>query len=240
RQDQRTHRPGGPAGDAGEAVRRPGGRGRELGRLRVVRAAAPRRGHRHLPRLHPLADGGGLPALDGRARPGRPRRRRAAGGREAAAGGHRRDALVVRGGPAGGPQAELTRGPAESGRRNTAAAGAGHARGARTEVRAPLENPCVRAYGSTRYGSGRNDVLRLRALLALGDVEGHLLAFLELAEARGGDVRVVGEDVSAAAVLLDEAEALFRVEPLHRTGGHIKSPETVPGKRTLRIPSSSR
>src|SRR5690606_3652159 len=104
----------------------------------------------------------------------------------------------------------------------------------------PSRKPCVRAYGSTRYGSGRNDDLRLRALLALGDDEGHLLAFLELAEARGGDVRVVGEDVSAAAVLLDEAEALFRVEPLHRTGGHIKSPETVPGKRTLRIPSSSR
>src|SRR5690606_25350034 len=61
---------------------------------------------------------------------------------------------------------------------------------------------------------------RLQALLALGDVERHLLAFLELTEPLGGDVRVVGEDVGSAAVLLDEAEALFRVEPLHGAGGH--------------------
>src|SRR4051812_17805939 len=72
--------------------------------------------------------------------------------------------------------------------------------------------------------SGGNDVLGLRALLALGDVEGNLLAFLKLAEARRGDVRVVGEHVSAAALLLDEAEALFRVEPLHGARCHIESP----------------
>src|ERR1700738_4970647 len=72
--------------------------------------------------------------------------------------------------------------------------------------------------------SGGNDVLRLRALLALGDVEVHLLAFLELAVALGGDVRVVGEHVGAAAVLRDEAEALFRVEPLHGAGSHVISP----------------
>ncbi|EOY48703.1 integral membrane protein [Streptomyces lividans 1326] len=65
-----------------------------------------------------------------------------------------------------------------------------------------------------------NDVLRLRALLALRDVEVHPLALLELAEALGGDVRVVGEDVGAAAVLRDETEALFGVEPLHGTGSH--------------------
>src|SRR5690606_29980352 len=54
-----------------------------------------------------------------------------------------------------------------------------------------------------------------------GDVEGHLLALVQLAVAAGGDdVRVVGEDVGAAAVLLDEAEALFRVEPLHGAGSH--------------------
>src|ERR1700754_4767288 len=85
--------------------------------------------------------------------------------------------------------------------------------------------------------SGRNDVLGLRALLALRDVEGHLLAFQKLAEALGGDVRVVGEDVGAAAVLLDEAEALFRVEPLHGTGSHFVSPsETVSGIRPVRSP----
>src|SRR3954447_18700889 len=72
--------------------------------------------------------------------------------------------------------------------------------------------------------SGGNDVLGRRALLALRDVERHLLAFLELAEALGGDVRVVGEDVGAAAVLLDEAEALFRVEPLHGASSHVISP----------------
>ena len=72
--------------------------------------------------------------------------------------------------------------------------------------------------------SGGNDVLGLRALLALRDVEAHLLAFLELAEALGVDVRVVGEDVSAATVLLDEAEALFRVEPLHGASSHVISP----------------
>ena len=48
-----------------------------------------------------------------------------------------------------------------------------------------------------------------------------LLALLELTEALGGDVRVVGEDVGAAAVLLDEAEALFRVEPLHGSSSHV-------------------
>ncbi len=59
-------------------------------------------------------------------------------------------------------------------------------------------------------GSGGGDVLRLRALLALRDVEGDRLAFLELTEAGGVDVGVVREDVGSAAVLGDEAEALFR------------------------------
>ena len=48
-------------------------------------------------------------------------------------------------------------------------------------------------------------MLGLRALLALSDVELDLLALKELAEAGGVDVGVVGEDVGAAAVLLDEA-----------------------------------
>src|SRR4051812_4420449 len=49
--------------------------------------------------------------------------------------------------------------------------------------------------------SGRNDVLGRRALLALRDVEGDLLTLEQLTEALGGDVRVVGEHVSAATVL---------------------------------------
>ncbi|GAA4231157.1 hypothetical protein GCM10022254_27570 [Actinomadura meridiana] len=43
------------------------------------------------------------------------------------------------------------------------------------------------------------------------------------------------EDIGAAAVLLDEAETLFGVEPLDRTGGHVVSfvlsrPHTVCGE----------
>jgi len=85
--------------------------------------------------------------------------------------------------------------------------------------------PKVRA-PATVYASasGGNDVLGLRALLALRDVEVHLLAFLQLAEALGCDVRVVGEDVGAATLLLDEAETLFRVEPLHGASSHVISP----------------
>jgi hypothetical protein len=37
-------------------------------------------------------------------------------------------------------------------------------------------------------------------------------------EARAGDVAEVGEEVSAARVLRDEAEALALVEPLHGAG----------------------
>src|SRR6476620_7835279 len=69
--------------------------------------------------------------------------------------------------------------------------------------------------GSRGRISERADVLGLRALLALRDVELDLLALEQLAEALGVDVREVGEDVRAATLLLDEAEALFRVEPLH-------------------------
>src|SRR5262245_27254437 len=87
--------------------------------------------------------------------------------------------------------------------------------------------------------SGGNDVLGLRALLALGDVEGDLLALAQLTvTALGADGGVVREDVGAAAVLLDEAEALFRVEPLNGARSHVDllldrcKTET----RTVRIP----
>lgn len=69
-------------------------------------------------------------------------------------------------------------------------------------------------------GSGSGDVLRLRALLALRDVEGHGLALLELTVTVARDVGVVREDVRSAAVLRDEAETLFGVEPLHGSAGH--------------------
>src|SRR5699024_6554757 len=59
------------------------------------------------------------------------------------------------------------------------------------------------------------NLLGLRALLALGDVELDLLPLLELAVAGALNRGVVHEHVRAAAVLLDEAEPLLGVEPLH-------------------------
>src|SRR4051812_12046292 len=76
---------------------------------------------------------------------------------------------------------------------------------------------------SAERGSERADIRRLRALRALGDVELHPLVLLETAEAARGDRREVGEDVGAAAVLADEAEALVAVEPLHGTCSHVCS-----------------
>src|SRR3954451_23272871 len=69
--------------------------------------------------------------------------------------------------------------------------------------------------------SDRADVLRLRALLALRDVELDALRLVQRAVAAAGDGREVAEHVGAAAVLLDEAEALLRVEPLHCALGHV-------------------
>src|SRR5262245_54995411 len=72
-------------------------------------------------------------------------------------------------------------------------------------------------------GSDGGDVLRLRTLRALRDVEAHLLVLLEGAEPAGVDRGVVDEDVGAAAFLGDEAKALFGVEPLHGSGSHKPS-----------------
>src|SRR5690606_31886323 len=58
-----------------------------------------------------------------------------------------------------------------------------------------------------RGGSDDGDVGRLRALLALGDVELHLRALGEGLEARAVDRGEVHEDV-VAVLALDEAEAL--------------------------------
>ena len=49
------------------------------------------------------------------------------------------------------------------------------------------------------------------------------------------DVGVVGEDVGAAAVLRDEAEALFRVEPLDGSAGHASASQGLDSRaRTVR------
>src|SRR4051794_7895559 len=67
----------------------------------------------------------------------------------------------------------------------------------------------------------RADVLRLRALLALRDVELHALVLLQRLVALPLDRAEVAEDVGAAVVLRDEAEALLRVEPLHCSLCHV-------------------
>jgi hypothetical protein len=64
------------------------------------------------------------------------------------------------------------------------------------------------------------DVFRLGSLLALGDVELDLLAFLEAAVAAAGDRAEVHEHVRAA-LRRDEAVALVAVESHHRALRHL-------------------
>ena len=71
------------------------------------------------------------------------------------------------------------------------------------------------------------DALGLGALGALADLELDALVLFQAAEAVALDLRVVHEDVSAAAVWGDEAEALLRVEPLDRALCHVLSPRQV-------------
>src|SRR6187401_256404 len=65
------------------------------------------------------------------------------------------------------------------------------------------------------------NVLRLRALGTLRDVELDLLVLVEGLVALRLDGRVVNEDVIAAVLLGDEAEALLGVEPLHGALCHV-------------------
>src|SRR5664279_4732929 len=71
--------------------------------------------------------------------------------------------------------------------------------------------------------SERADVLRLRALGTLGDVELNLLVLVKRAVSAAGDGRVVREHVGAAVFGSNEAEALFSVEPLHGACCHTLS-----------------
>src|SRR4051794_41325059 len=66
------------------------------------------------------------------------------------------------------------------------------------------------------------DVLRLRALRALRDVELDLLVLVEGLVALRLDGRVVHEDVVAAVLLRNEAEALLGVEPLDGALSHAR------------------
>ncbi len=72
-----------------------------------------------------------------------------------------------------------------------------------------------------RIGSDRADVLGLRALRTLGDVELDSLVLVERTVAVGRDRGEVDEDVSAATVLGDEAKALLTVEPFHCALRHL-------------------
>src|SRR5690606_18296167 len=70
-------------------------------------------------------------------------------------------------------------------------------------------------------GSDSADVLSLRALLALPALELHTLTLIEGPGTRPGNCRAMHEDVRAASVLRDKAEALFAVEPLHAALSHV-------------------
>src|SRR4030095_7250356 len=72
-----------------------------------------------------------------------------------------------------------------------------------------------------RMVSERANLLRLRALLALGDLELDPLVLFQSAVAARLDGREVDEHVSTPAVDGDEAEALVCVEPLHGSLRHV-------------------
>src|SRR5690349_17731749 len=84
------------------------------------------------------------------------------------------------------------------------------------------KSPVARALGASFFLLDRLDVHRLVALRARGHVEGHLLALLQGLEAASLDRREVGEQILAAAVRSDDAEALGIVEPLDRTCTHLR------------------
>src|SRR5689334_16544949 len=89
--------------------------------------------------------------------------------------------------------------------------------------------------------SERANLLRLRALLALGDLELDPLVLLQSAVPARLDGREVDEHVSTPAVDGDEAEALVCVEPLHGSLRHAElSLLKMPGPMTRgRCPFSS-
>src|SRR4029078_12831696 len=89
--------------------------------------------------------------------------------------------------------------------------------------RHPRRGGPLQAGPRTAVRSQRADVLRLRTLGALGDLELDLLVLVQGLVALGLTRRVVNEDVVAAAVLSDEAEALFCVEPLNGALSHVLS-----------------
>jgi hypothetical protein len=64
---------------------------------------------------------------------------------------------------------------------------------------------------------------RLAASAVCDDVEGHLLAFAKAAHAGAFDRADMNEDILAAVLRLNEAEALLAVEPLYSSPDHGSS-----------------
>src|SRR5690348_13457440 len=83
---------------------------------------------------------------------------------------------------------------------------------AKTKEKAGLRRPFPLALSP----SSRGDFFSLQALLALHNLERHLLAFLQALEARAGDGTKMHEHVGAV-LTADEAEPLGVVEPLDGT-----------------------
>src|SRR4051812_43208142 len=75
--------------------------------------------------------------------------------------------------------------------------------------------------GSGHRELALSDVEGLRTLVAAADLEVHLRAFLQRAEAVAVDVTVVDEEILAPVLRCDEAEALVVVEPLDGSGCHV-------------------
>ncbi|CDZ87556.1 hypothetical protein RHRU231_330013 [Rhodococcus ruber] len=73
---------------------------------------------------------------------------------------------------------------------------------------------------SGRTRSDGTNPLGLRTLLSLSDLELDPGSLVQRLETGTLDLRVVNEHVGSTAVLLDEAETLFGVEPLHSSLCH--------------------
>src|SRR5262249_3453916 len=84
-------------------------------------------------------------------------------------------------------------------------------------------------YRGPLNGSGLGDVLRLRSLLSLHDLELYVVAFLQALVAVARDGAVMHKDIRTV-VTTDESQSLGIVEPLHLTldSGHVHFLRTHP------------
>src|SRR5690606_25147603 len=100
--------------------------------------------------------------------------------------------------------------------------------------RACLRYCAVTGSVATAGSGGRDDhVGGLQTLLALLDVEGDLVALVEVAEARALDGGEVHEHVRLTAALFDEAEALLAAEPLDLACCHVSTISQPARRRAL-------